>query len=89
MLMTQLISLTSQGQISIPARMLRLHKIKKPAKVVIKVVKTGWLVEPVGDILSLGGSLNKYAIKDKTPKEIMKMEKGAMQKAIAEEYKNG
>lgn len=87
--MTQLISLTSQGQISIPSRMLKLHKIKKPTKVVIRVVEIGWLVELVGDIPSLGGSLNKYAIKNKTPEEVMKMEKGAMQKAIAEEYQNG
>lgn len=87
--MMQTVSLTSQGQISIPSRMLKLYKIKKPARVVIKVVETGWLVEPVGDIFSLGGSLSKYAIKNKTTKEIMAMEKGAMKKAIAGEYKNG
>ncbi len=43
---------------------------------------------PVIDILSLGGSLNKYAIKGKTASQIRKLEKEAFEKAIVEEYKS-
>ncbi|KKU00535.1 MAG: hypothetical protein UX01_C0004G0102 [Candidatus Collierbacteria bacterium GW2011_GWB2_45_17] len=67
--MIQTISLTSQGQISIPA-----------------TTETGWLVEPVPDILSLGGILHKYAIKGKTASQIRKLEKEAFEKAIVEDY---
>ncbi|KKT95135.1 MAG: hypothetical protein UW96_C0010G0003 [Candidatus Collierbacteria bacterium GW2011_GWA1_45_15] len=84
--MIQTISLTSQGQISIPAKMLRLLKIKKPTKVTIRPTETGWLVEPVPDILSLGGILHKYAIKGKTASQIRKLEKEAFEKAIVEDY---
>lgn len=84
--MIQTISLTSQGQISIPAKMLRLLKIKKPTKVTIRPTETGWLVEPVPDILSLGGALHKYAIKGKTPEEIMELEEQAIEMAMRDKY---
>ena len=84
--MIQVVSLTSQGQISIPAKMLRLLKIKKPTKVTIRPIETGWLVEPVPDILSLGGALHKYAIKGKTPEEIMELEEQAIEMAMRDKY---
>lgn len=55
--MQQIVSLTSQGQISIPRKMLRHHKITKSGKVMIVPTKTGWAVEPVADFWSLRGSL--------------------------------
>lgn len=60
----------------------------RPTKVVVKAVENGRLVEPVPDILSLGGILHKYAIKGKTASQIRKLEKEAFEKAIVEEYKS-
>lgn len=84
--MTQVVSLTRQGQISIPAKMLKMHKVKKPDKVMIKVVDTGWLVEPMPDIMSLGGALHKYAIKGKGIEEIMELEEQAIEMAMKDKY---
>lgn len=84
--MTQVVSLTSQGQISIPAKMLAKYGKNRPKKVIVKMVESGWLVEPVPDILSLGGILHKYAIKGKTANQIRKLEKEAFEKAIVEDY---
>ena len=84
--MTKVVSLTSQGQISIPAKMLAKFGKNRPTKVIVKVVENGWLVEPVQDILSLGGILHKYAINGKTASQIRKMEKEAFEKAIVDDY---
>lgn len=82
----QTVSLTSQGQISIPAKMLAKYGKNRPTKVIVKAIENGWLVEPVPDILSLGGILHKYAIKGKTPEEIMKLEEQAIEMAMIEKY---
>lgn len=84
--MTQVVSLTRQGQISIPAKMLAKYGKNRPTKVIVKAVENGWLVEPVPDILSLGGSLHKYALKGKTLEEILELEEKAISDAIVEEY---
>jgi len=84
--MTKVVSLTRQGQISIPAKMLAKYGKNRPTKVIVKAVENGWLVEPVPDILSLGGSLHKYALKGKTLEQILKLEEEAISEAIVEEY---
>ena len=86
-MMQQIVSLTSQGQISIPRKMLRYHKITQSGKVMIVPTKTGWAVEPVADFWSLAGSLHKYAMKGKTADEIMAIEYGAWEKTAVERYK--
>ena len=84
--MTQVVSLTRQGQISIPAKMLAKYGKNRPTKVIVKAVENGWMVEPVPDILSLGGILHKYAIKGKTPAQIRKLERETFEEAIVEDY---
>lgn len=84
--MIQTVSLTSQGQISIPAKMLAKYGKNRPTKVVVKAVENGWLVEPVPDILSLGGALHKYALRGKTLEEILELEEKAISDAIVEDY---
>lgn len=84
--MTQIVSLTSQGQISIPAKMLAKYGKNRPTKVIVKAVDSGWFVEPVPDILSLGGALHKYALKGKTLEEILELEEKAISDAIVEDY---
>lgn len=83
-MMQQIVSLTSQGQISIPRKMLRHHKITKSGKVMISPTKTGWVVEPVADFWSLAGSLHKYAIKGKRIDEVIELEEEAAEKGWSE-----
>lgn len=82
--MQQIVSLTSQGQISIPRKMLRHHQITKSGKVMISPTKTGWIVEPVADFWSLAGSLNQYAIKGKPIDQIIELEEAAAEKGWSE-----
>ena len=86
-MMQQIVSLTSQGQISIPRKMLRHHNITKSGKVMIVPTKTGWAVEPVADFWSLRGVFHDKVIKNKSIEEVIKLEKKAMGEAMAKEYK--
>lgn len=86
-MMQQMVSLTSQGQISIPRKMLRHHKITKSGKVMISPTKTGWAVEPVADFWSLAGSLHSDVMKGKSIEEIMEIESQAWEMAAVERYK--
>lgn len=81
----QIVSLTSQGQISIPRSMLRHHKISKPGKVKVTPTKTGWHVEPLADFWSLGGSLHKYALKGKTINQIISLEEKAAEEGWSDD----
>lgn len=86
-MMQQIVSLTSQGQISIPRKLLRHHKIVKPGKVMIRPTKTGWMVEPVGDFWSLRGVFQNSAIKNKSMSEIIKTEEEAVGEVITKAYR--
>ncbi|MDZ7586727.1 MAG: hypothetical protein U0946_03140 [Patescibacteria group bacterium] len=85
--MQQLVSITSQGQISIPIGMRRLLGFDKYNKAWISLEKNSLKVEPVQDLLKLGGSLSKYAMKGKSANQIMALEKKAVGEAIIEKYK--
>ncbi|MDO8570383.1 MAG: AbrB/MazE/SpoVT family DNA-binding domain-containing protein [Candidatus Daviesbacteria bacterium] len=50
------VSITSQGQISIPVKLRRLLGLDKYNKAIISENAGKLIVEPVGDILSLGGT---------------------------------
>ena len=51
------ISITSQGQISIPAKVQKQLGFKKPSKAILSVERGKMVVEPVRDFLEMGGSL--------------------------------
>ncbi|KKT75488.1 MAG: hypothetical protein UX31_C0042G0006 [Candidatus Nomurabacteria bacterium GW2011_GWA1_46_11] len=51
------VSITSQGQISIPAKIRRDLGLKKAGKALIRVENRRMVVEPIGDLLELKGSL--------------------------------
>jgi hypothetical protein len=73
-----------------PAELRRLWNIVKNGKVTVTLSKTGKsaIMEPVPDLLSLGGSLHKYAnvTKGMTSDQIIKTEKEAVGDAIVERY---
>lgn len=51
------VSITSQGQISIPAKIRRELGFTKNNKAIVSVEKGRVTIEPVKDLLKLGGSL--------------------------------
>lgn len=51
------VSITSQGQISIPAKIRRDLGLKKTSKALVRVENKKMVVEPIGDLLELKGSL--------------------------------
>lgn len=51
------VSITSQGQISIPAKIRRELGFTKNNKAIVSVEKGRVIIEPVKDLLELGGSL--------------------------------
>ena len=55
--MTNIVSITSQGQISIPAKMRRQLGLDKTKKALISVHDDRILVEPVRDFVEMGGTL--------------------------------
>lgn len=85
--MTHLVTITSQGQISIPAQIRRDLNLDKNKKVSVSRDKNRIIIEPVVDILTLGGSLNKYAKKGLSIDEIMRLESEAGEKEAVERYK--
>jgi len=85
--MEQVVSITSQGQISIPVMMRRALSLNKYNKASVRLDKKRIIIEPIPDIMELEGILHVYAIKNKPIEEIMRMEKEAAAKAIVENYK--
>jgi len=67
--MTNIVSITSQGQISIPSRLRRLYGLNKFKKVLIYPAgKNRLIIEPVKDLLLLKGALKSK--KKISPKKV-------------------
>jgi AbrB family looped-hinge helix DNA binding protein len=83
------VTVTSQGQITIPAKLRRELDLDRATLSITKNKDGNIEIEKVPDFLSLGGSLNKYAKKINkglSDAEIHKREKEAVAEAVAEEY---
>ena len=85
--MQQVVTITSQGQITIPALMRRSLGLNKYHKAYAKVDNGRIIVEPVVDLLSLEGIMQHKAIRSKKINEIMTEEKQAVEKAIVKQYR--
>lgn len=81
--MSYIVSITSQGQISIPIKFRRELGLDKKRKALISEEKGKLIIEPVKDFLELGGSL-KTNIKA-TPWQIRK----AFEQYLADEGVKG
>lgn len=77
--MYSIINITSQGQISIPAKARTLLGLSAPGKVMYTVVDNKLVIEPVKDLLSLGGVFKDKAMKGKSIDEIIAIENKALQ----------
>ncbi|MDA1317373.1 MAG: hypothetical protein O3B87_05135 [bacterium] len=84
------VTVTSQGQITIPAKLRRELDLDRATLSVTKNDKGNIEFEKIPDFLSLGGSLNKYAKninKGLSSEEIRKREKKAVEEGRIEDYK--
>jgi len=84
--MQQIVSITSQGQITIPAMFRRLLGLDQYNKAAVSSENNKIIVEPIPDIMKLAGILQKKALKGKTIDQIVKKEEKAMEKEIARKY---
>ena len=82
MYMQQIVSITSQGQITIPASMRRAININRYNKASVTTENNKIIVEPVTDLLSLGGKLKNRAKKRKNIDAIIKMEEEIISKMV-------
>jgi len=81
------VSITSQGQISIPAKLRRKLGLNKNKKALVSEKNGQIIIKPATDFLELGGSLHSKAIKGKSIQEIIRLEKEAVGEARAERFK--
>lgn len=79
-------TVTSQGQITIPAKFRKILNLNKRGKVFVSLDNERILLEPVSDFMALGGSLHKYAKKNMPIEKIMELEEKAWEDAVVEKY---
>ncbi len=80
------VSITSQGQMSIPAPLRQKLGLQKKTKAIASAQNGKLVVEPAQDLLDLYGSLNKYVKKGLSSQQVLKMEKKAVEDARLERY---
>lgn len=80
------VTLTSQGQISIPAKLRRELKLKKQQKLSIRKDGEKIILESPVDIFKMAGSLKHKAMKGKSIDEIIELEHKAIEKGVVEDY---
>ena len=86
--MTSFVTITSQGQISIPIHIRRMLGLERFRQAVIDVEDNKIIVEPVADILDFEGVLKLKAKKGKPIGQIIEEEEKALAKAIMTKYSN-
>ncbi len=84
--MAYFMSITSQGQVSIPAKLRRELSLHTNQKVFMKREGNRIVIEPTADISSLKGVFHKYALKGKSADEIIVLEKKAWEQTAVKRY---
>ncbi len=78
----QIVTITSQGQVTVPAKLRRALGLDKVKKAIVYQQKDKIVMEPVHSITQLAGILKSKRLKNKTIEEIMRLEKKAVEKEI-------
>lgn len=86
MYMTYTLTVTSQGQVTIPAELRRLWNLMKRGQITITLQGKKAVVEPARDLLDYVGVFNKYAKKGMIANQVIKMEEDAVAEAAAGNY---
>lgn len=77
----EFINITSQGQISIPAKIRQILGLETPGKITYTLKDDRLILEKPRSVLELGGVLQAKAIKNKSIEEITGLEKEAINSA--------
>ncbi len=86
--MKKTVSITSQGQITIPAAIRRALDLDKYPKALVSRQGKKIIIEPSPDIMDLAGSLHKKALAEKDIQEVITLEeKAAAQGAVKKQSK--
>ena len=85
--MQQIVSITRQGQITIPASIRRLLGLDKYPKASIRTEGKKIIIETVPNILSLGGLLKDKSFKGKSINDVIELEKKAVFKLSSSKTK--
>jgi len=80
--MQQIVTITDQGQITIPASMRRAISLNLYNKAMVKIEDKMITVEPIIDLLSLGGILINKSKKQKNIDKIIELEEKTILKMI-------
>lgn len=80
--MQQIVTITDQGQITIPASMRRAISLDLYNKAMVKIEDKMIMVEPIIDLLSLGGMLINKSKKQKNIDKIIELEEKTISKMI-------
>ncbi len=79
------VTVTAQGQITIPAQIRRKLKLDN-AKLILREEGNTIVMEPAPDILSQYGVLNDKAIQDKSIEDVVELEEQILTDAASEKY---
>lgn len=85
--MTFTATVTTQGQITIPAKIRRELGFKKIQKIILTLKSDHVILEPEPDMMQLSGVLHDRAIKNKSIDEIIRIEEDAVAEAVVEQYR--
>lgn len=85
--MQQIVSITSQGQITIPAFLRRLIGLDQYHKASVRAENNKIIVEPIPDLLAMAGTLKNKAIKNKSIGRVIKLEEKAAFKTMVKKAK--
>lgn len=80
--MQQIVTITDQGQITIPASMRRAISLDLYNKAFVKIKDKIIMVEPIVDLLSLGGVLKNRSKKEKNIDKTIDLEEKIISKMI-------
>jgi bifunctional DNA-binding transcriptional regulator/antitoxin component of YhaV-PrlF toxin-antitoxin module len=84
--MSNIVSITSQGQISIPAKIRRLLDLDTIKKAYLTQENGRIIIDPIKNVIDSAGSLNKYAIKNVSSKDVLSAEKQAIKSVIVKKF---
>lgn len=82
--MQSYITITSQGQITIPAAMRQALKINPPQKTLVNLVGNQVIIEPIPDLKQLKGKLKHKAKTNQPIQETINQEQQAWTKAVTQ-----
>jgi len=84
--MTFTATITSQGQITIPAKIREQLNLNASKKVILTLNKDNVILESEPNIAVLEGIFKRRSIKNKSINQIIRIEKKAIEDAIVERY---